>query len=389
MNLLMLGVGDSGLENPASEPVRRHLEYAGRMGGHIDLIVDTPHRGSTDHGALTVHRTGAGRGRYLWAAYGIAREAARQRPPDLIVSQDPFATALVGFWLRRALRRPLLIQNHSCFLFNRYWIAERPLTFRALHLLARYLLPRADAWRVVNTAERKIYIDRLQLPADRVRVLPVPCDLEEFEQKRLSDAEAKARNRLSFPAGTPVILWAGRPVRFKRLPILFRAFSEIRRVFPRARLIVAGRKDLAQEDLGRAAGNAQLEESLVWMGELTHADLVGTYAAADVFLYPSIYEGFGRVMVEAGAAGLPVVATATAGARDIIRDRETGYLAPIEDAPALAARARELLADPERRATMGAAARKWIRDQFDPGRSYDAIVSQWREVAAMGLTGEL
>ncbi len=94
-------------------------------------------------------------------------------------------------------------------------------------------------------------------------------------------------------------------------------------------------------------------------------------------------------MVEAGAAGLPVVATATAGARDIIRDGETGYLAPIEDAPALAARARELLADPERRATMGAAARKFIRDQFDPGRSYDAVVSQWREVAAMGLTRKL
>jgi glycosyltransferase involved in cell wall biosynthesis len=111
------------------------------------------------------------------------------------------------------------------------------------------------------------------------------------------------------------------------------------------------------------------------------------YASADVFLYPSIYEGFGRVMVEAGASGLPVVATATAGAADILRDGETGLLAPVEDASALAQRAGELLADPARRARMGNAAREWIRAQFDPDRAFDAIVSQWRDAAAKGLIG--
>jgi len=386
MNLLMLGVGDSGLGDPASEPVRRHLEYARRAGGHIDLVVDTPHSGTSDFGGLTVYRTGASRSRYLPTVYGMAREAARRRPPDLITSQDPFATALAGLWLRRALGRPLLIQNHSCFLFNRYWIAERPVAFRGLHFLARYVLPRADAWRVVNTAERKIYLDRLRLPAGRVRVLPVPCDLDDFKQERLADAGAKIRNRLSFPDGSPVILWAGRPVKFKRLPLLFRAFAELRKDFPRAKLVVAGRKDLAREDLDRAAREADLGESLVWTGELSRADLAGMYAAADLFLYPSIYEGFGRVIVEAGAAGLPVIATATAGATDIIRDGETGYLAPVENAPALAAHARKLLSAPELRLEMGAAARKSIRAQFDPNRAYDAIVSQWIEVAATGLT---
>jgi len=387
MNILMLGIGEAGLDNPASEPVRRHLEYARRMGGHIDLIADTPHRGATEYGALTVHRTGAGRGWYLAAAYRIAMEAAKQRPPDLITTQDPFATALAGLRLRRALRRPLLIQNHSSFLFNRYWLAERPVIFRALHLLARFLLPRADAWRVVNTAERKTYIDRLGLPADRVSVLPVPCDLTDFAQATPAADRAGLRNRLSIPADSPVILWAGRPVKFKRLPLLFRVFSELRRNFPAATLIVAGRKELAQEDLDRAARDPQSGESIIWTGELSPSDLAGMYASADVFLYPSIYEGFGRVMVEAGASGLPVVATATAGAADILRDGETGLLAPVEDASALAQRAGELLADPARRARMGNAAREWIRAQFDPDRAFDAIVSQWRDAAAKGLIG--
>jgi glycosyltransferase involved in cell wall biosynthesis len=85
---------------------------------------------------------------------------------------------------------------------------------------------------------------------------------------------------------------------------------------------------------------------------------------------------------------LPVVATATAGATDIIRDGETGFLAPIENAPALAERVRQLLRDAPLRSAMGAAAQQWIRAAFDPNRAYDAIVAQWREVAAMGSAGQ-
>jgi 1,4-alpha-glucan branching enzyme len=385
MNLLMIGLGDSGLDDPNREPVGRHLEYARRIGGHIDLIVESPSGGVSDYGAFTVHRVGVSRARFPFAAYRLAREAARKHAPHLITTQDPFATALAGIWLRRTLKRPLLIQNHSCFLFNRYWIAERPLMFRALHLLARLLLPHADAWRVVNTRERAIYVERLGLPAERVLVLPVPCDLSEFARARIADLIAAARERLPFASGAPMVFWAGRPVRFKRLPLLFEAFARIRAKFPDAKLVVAGRKELAQEDLDGAARQAGLGESLVWTGELARADLAGMYGAADIFLYPSIYEGFGRVLVEAGAAGLPVAATDTAGAADILADGETGFLVPIEDAGELARRSIELLSDPELYSRMSAAAQERIRTRFDPEKMYSGIVSQWRETAEKGM----
>ena len=384
MNVLMIGLGDSGLDQSGSEPVRRHLEYARRIGGHIDLVVDAPAGGRTDFGALTVHRTGTNRVRFPDAAYRLALAAGKENPPDLITTQDPFATALAGFWLRRALRRPLLIQNHSCFLFNPHWIAERPVRFRAYHLLARFLLPRADAWRVVNTAERDIYIRRLGLPGGRVCVLPVPTDLAIFSKPRAAGAVSECRNRWRMPPGAPVIVWAGRPVRFKRLPLLFQAFAGIREKNPAARLIVAGRKELAQEDLDRAARNLNIEDALTWTGELAHSELADAFSIADIFLYPSIYEGFGRVLAEAGAAGLPVVATATAGARDIVEDGRTGFLVPIEKASALARRACELLADPVLRRNMGTAAHKIIPVKFPPEKMFDGIVSQWRETAAAG-----
>jgi glycosyltransferase involved in cell wall biosynthesis len=385
MNVLMIGLGDSGLDRPDGEPVRRHLEYARRIGGHIDLVVDSSSGGVSDYGALTVHRTGAGRILFPAAAYLLARDVAKKRPPDLITTQDPFATALAGFWLRQAIRRPLLIQNHSCFLFNRYWIAEQPIRFRAYHALARYLLPRADAWRVVNTAEREIYVHKLGLPTARVRVLPVPCGLLGFSLTPAPDAAAAIRNRLHLPPAAPVIIWAGRPVRFKRLPLLFAAFAEIRLSQPEARLLIAGRKELAQEDLERAARENRIEDALVWGGELTPSSLAAAFGIADVLLHSSIYEGFGRVLVEAGAAGVPVVATATAGAREIVEESRTGYLVPIEDGAALARRASELLSDPAARRRMGTAAREILPVKFAPDKMFEGIVSQWRETADTGV----
>ncbi|MBN2084378.1 MAG: glycosyltransferase family 4 protein [Anaerolineales bacterium] len=386
MNVLMIGLGDSGLDRPDSEPVRRQLEYARRIGGHIDLIVESPSGGTSEFGALTVHRTGTNRIRFPLASYRLARTAAIKHPPDLITTQDPFATALAGLWLRRALHRPLLVQNHSCFLFNPHWIAERPVVFRAYHALARSLLPRADAWRVVNTVEREIYIRKLGLPADRVRVLPVPCDLDAFSKRRSGDAIAEGRKRWGIPPGAPVIAWAGRPVWFKRLPLLFQAFAGIREKNPDARLLIAGRKELAQEDLDRAARKFFLEDALTWTGELAHSELADAFAGADVFLHASIYEGFGRVLAEAGAAGLPVTATATAGARDIIVEGETGFLVPVENAAALARRACDLLSDPESRRKMGETARENILERFDPAKMVDGIVAQWRETAAAGVS---
>jgi glycosyltransferase involved in cell wall biosynthesis len=383
MNVLMIGVGDAGLDDRNSEPLARQLEYARRIGGHIDLVVDSPRGGDSDFGPVRVRRTGTGRLGFSGAAERIAREAARLHPPDLITTQDPFLTGWAGLRLRRVFRRPVLIQNHSSVLFNRYWLAERPVVYRALHRLARCTLPRADGWRVVNAREKETYVSRLHLPAEKIRVLPVPCDLTPFVSVSAA-GKPDYRRRWNLPADAKVVVWAGRPVRFKRLPLLFAAFAGIRDRIPGARLVVAGRRELAQEDLARSADANRLGDSLLWAGELAHGDLAALFAAADVFLYPSVYEGFGRVLAEAGAAGLPAVATATAGAGGILRDGETGLLAPLEDVRGLIERTAGLLADPAECARMGAAAREHVRRTFDPDRMSAAIIDQWREVAAGG-----
>lgn len=378
MNILMLGVGAAGLDDPRSEPIQRHLEYVRRLGGHIDLIVDSPRQIRIEHSPrLRVWTTGAKRAAYVARATALALRAASDRPPDLITTQDPFLTAYVGLGLRRRMRRPVIIQNHSSFLGEPYWVRERPLVYPVLRELARALLPRADGWRVVNMREREYYITRLHLPPDRVRVLPVPCRIGHLLDDPVPADVRRRRTELGLADAHNVLLWVGRPVRVKRLPILFSVYERVRAQVPGSRLLLIGDPSL----LARNERNIPLPDGATWVGPVAFEDLPAYYSLADVFVLTSTYEGFGRVLVEAGAAARPAVATATAGARDIILHGKTGLLAPVDDSQGLAEHVRALLEAPALAQALGRAARDHVRTAFDPQHAFEATVNHWRCVA--------
>jgi len=107
------------------------------------------------------------------------------------------------------------------------------------------------------------------------------------------------------------------------------------------------------------------------------SDVASFLSAADVFLFPSIAEGEGMpgVLIEAGLAGVPVVATDVPGVRDVVVDRETGRVIPVEDVAGLADAAEELLRAPVLRAAMGASARARCERLFSLG----ACTARWVE----------
>lgn len=97
-----------------------------------------------------------------------------------------------------------------------------------------------------------------------------------------------------------------------------------------------------------------------FLGELSGVDLAAAYAACDLFLWPGVNEAYGMAMLEAQAAGVPVVSCTLRGVPDVVCDGQTGLLVPPQDPQALAAAARALLLDPERRRAMGERAQAWV-----------------------------
>ena len=135
-----------------------------------------------------------------------------------------------------------------------------------------------------------------------------------------------------------------------------------------------------------AAALAPLGDRVLYTGALGEAAIAARLAGADCFVWPAINEAFGMALLEAQASGLAVVAGRSGGVGDVVADGATGLLTPPGDADAFAAAVRALLADPSRRARLGAAARDKVHREHDlpaaAARLADIIAALGRARAA-------
>jgi phosphatidyl-myo-inositol alpha-mannosyltransferase len=156
------------------------------------------------------------------------------------------------------------------------------------------------------------------------------------------------------PAG-PKILWVNRLDPQKGFEIMLRAFERLASEVGEAHLLVAG--DGRDRALLRSLPR-QLRSRILRLGTVPHEELPRYHAAADVFVAPATgQESFGIVLVEAMAAGVPVVASDIAGYREVVRDGVDGLLVPPNDPIALAAAIRRILSEPELAASLKDAGR--------------------------------
>ena len=119
---------------------------------------------------------------------------------------------------------------------------------------------------------------------------------------------------------------------------------------------------------------------LISSGRIKQKELVNYYHAADVYVSSSKHESFGKVLIEAMAAGLPVVATATTGSQEIIKDGLNGFLVPIGDSQALARKILYLLNNPAKAKEMGENGRRMVKEKFDQQKIIKKIVKFWQDL---------
>jgi glycosyltransferase involved in cell wall biosynthesis len=372
MHVLMVGTDTTLMTKQIGNSRARHEGFAEQV-GRISVVVCNcrmanlePYHSERLHVRPTQSRSYA---HYLIDGYRLALKFHHEQPVDLITAQDPFLTALIGLMLRRRLKVPLIVQDHSSFVENRYFAAEHSRN-RVLQWIARRTLPRADALRVENQQERLACI-RLGVPPDHVCSIPLAPDIERFLQPVNDEQKRECYARLGIQPGTPIVLWVGRPVPVKNLPMLLEAFTLVHAECPNAHLIIAG--DVTGTDFPVKAQSLGLAPVVHFPGPIAHASLPALYQIATVYAHSSNYEGFGLVLVEAGASGLPVVSTATDGAREIVIDGETGTLVPVGDGNAMANALLALLRDSAIATAMGNHARRTVPQRFDP----KAISARW------------
>ncbi len=375
---------DSGLAvDPrlaAGDTLTRQLAYA-RYVARYDVVVRAPAQAAPvrwrPSEQLRIRSVPASRWGFIVRGYQAALATALRAGSQVVTCQDPFSTGLVGYLLKRRLGIGLNLQINGDVIDNPYFLGEHWL-YPAFNRLARWLIPRADTLRVSTTAERRKLIEQWGLAPERIWNVPFLVDFRRF----LAAQPGTTRQWLGVPSDAPLVLFLGRLAKAKDLGVLLRAVPGVLARHPQAVFVLAGAGP-EEPKLRRLAQELGIEASLRFPGRVPNADVPSLYAAADLFVLSSHYEGTSMVTLEAAASALPIVSTDVTGALDAVIDGETGFLVPKRDSRALAEALARLLADPIRAREMGRRGREHVLARFDPERIARQMAELWYATARL------
>ncbi|MDP1571556.1 MAG: glycosyltransferase [Vicinamibacterales bacterium] len=329
-----------------------------------------PYLGDVDAGVTVASGARASRlGRWL-----DLRRSLRASRPEIVVAFLSYFTVLTAARAAGVGTRVVFNQQTplSAFLDDADY-GWRGRGAQALFTtVARWAYAAADLVIATSTGVADDLRQRLGVDATKLRVIPNPVDLDAVRAgatEPLDPAHAAAWR-------APVIVAAGRLAEAKNYPLLIEALALVRERVP-ATLFVLGQGDQASalQALARARG---VEDAIVWCG--FQSNPWKYMARADVFALTSRYEGFGNVLVEAMACGVPVVATASPGTRDIVEDGVSGRLVEAHTAEAVAEGLLAVLTDPAAQGQLAEGARhsseKYGRDPV--ASRYGAVLQEAR-----------
>jgi len=196
------------------------------------------------------------------------------------------------------------------------------------------------------------------------------------------ERKSAARKTLGLAPDAPVLTSVGRQEFQKGQVHLLRAMALLREQVPNIALLLAGREGHATEELQMEYRRLSLEGTAHLLGH--RDDVPELLAAADLFVFPSLYEGIAGAVIEAMALGLPVVASDIPAMREVLVPGENAVLVTPSDPESLADVVKRLLDAPDQIERFGERSRHRFEDRFMLDRAVDRMVALYDEVAARG-----
>jgi glycosyltransferase involved in cell wall biosynthesis len=311
--------------------------------------------------------------------------------PHLKRPLSPFADLLAFVWLFRYFRRerPAIVATHTAKAgtLGRFAaaLAGVPVIVHTFHghvldgyfgrlstsvfVLVERLLSRLTSEFIAISPEIASDLDRQAIGRGKTEVVRLGLDLDHLAEGR----PGRLRHDLGVPADAPVVGIVGRLVPIKAHDLFLAAAKELSRTDPRIHFAVVGDGEL-WEQLHHDVAAAGLSDRVHFAG--WREDLAEVYSDLDVVVCCSRNEGTPVSVIEACAAGRPVVGTPVGGMTDIISEGVNGLLVPSGDAEALASAIAALIADPARRQSMGVAGRRMVLERYGA----DRMVSELKHI---------
>ncbi len=336
--------------------------------GHEVTLLTARYAGSAAEevrpSGVRVVRRGGRLGVYPRAAWAV--RTGQVERPDVIIETQNGVPYLAAVW---APRTPHVVLVHH--VHREQWpVVVGPRLARAGWWVESRLAPKVNARRpyVAVSEVTRSELGELGVDPARVRVVhngaipPVPHDVQRSEE--------------------PALLVLGRLVPQKRVELALEAMARLRNEFPTARLVVAGR-GWWEDQIRATVDRLGLQDCVELAGFVSETERHRLLASSWVSLVPSLKEGWGLVVVEAGMHATPTVAfDGTGGITESIVDGETGYLARADDLDDFVRLTRRLLLDRSERERLGKGA-----EAFAEGFTWESTVLKWDRAITDAVSG--
>ncbi len=302
----------------------------------------------------------------LGRGFLVLVDLLRRERNDLIMTYTQHSN-LIGIPLAWLAGVPLRIAS------NRGCIDGMPPWLSRLH--GWMVNSRLTSCLVANSAHvREEAVDQEKVVPSKITIVPNGVPLPEQTDNPAVRAQVCAE--FAIPSNAQLLVTVGRLTRQKGHVYLIQALPQILQAYPDAHLLLIGEGELRQplSDLARELG---VLHAVHFLG--LRADVGRLLSAADIFVFPTLWEGMPNALLEAMASGIPAAASSIPETREILKDGENGLLFTVADARAAAAAVLRLLGDADLRNRIGVAGREFVAQHFSEGRMISAYAALFQK----------
>lgn len=317
----------------------------------------------------------------LWQLYRVIR-----RERFTIVHTHTPKAGIFGRLAAKAASVPIIIHTHHGFPAQ-----ENSIIGHLFRILEKITARFSNLILSVNHEDIEVGIRNGTWPASKVKLCGeggIGIDINRFNPERIVVQELiiKKRAEVGLTDRVKVVGFAGRLVRDKGLLELLEAARVVYLQIPEVRFLIIGSTDSEKHDSLTPGVAQRYDVSNICYFLGMRQDMPELYALMDVFVLPSHREGFGLVLAEAAAMGVPVIATNIRGCREAVEHGHNGVLVPLGDVNALANAIIELLTDREKARRMGKEGRRMAIERFDERLVFEKVKAEYaRLLSEKGL----
>jgi glycosyltransferase involved in cell wall biosynthesis len=306
--------------------------------------------------------------RAVWRLYRLIRRLK----PDIVHTQTSKA-GIVGRLAARLAGTPVIIHTAHAFPFHPYVSAPLRLAYVAIE---RWAAGWTDLLMVDTESVRADGL-RHRIVSDPGRIVTVPMgvDLRKFSPS--SQGPDNLKKSLGFGQKDLVVGTVARLVPDKGIECFLRMAARLKSARPDVRFLIVGDGPL-RRSLEELTGSLGIREAVVFAGHRT--DVPALMQVMDLFVLPTLREGFGVVFAEAMAMGKATVGSRIGPVAEVVEDGVTGYLVPPDEPDAFAARALDLLNDEQKRRAFGEAGRRRVEARFSASRMCETIEQHYQRL---------